>query len=363
MNKLEKIKKSIITYLDQHKKVEFNILELENFIIDSYSSLNDYQDDGGYDSFYSIIKELDATAKIKPVKSSIKKTNNRKNSLPIRWRKIKEKAKPIWTAQQIFQVSSRLDISYFIKNTDKQNELTGSHILSIYDFLGERDKWEWESKATRSYQLFKDEKFLDGEGRFLVSRLKLADYDLKIENYGEPFSYFIQLKIDNFIDIKRILIIENLSFFHACRRLLRMNRQIIGMGIDMIIYAEGTHIESSIKYIKDILEHDDFQFFYVGDMDPSGYSIYARLKVKNPQFVISLAKPIYYKMVEQCQNPLQIEKNQLENNEHFRYFIDEMGEDNQFFTAVALRIWNEERRIPQEVLPIDLLLTEEDNHA
>lgn len=363
LKKLEKMKDLITAYLNQHKNVEFNILDLENYIIDRYDSLNDYQDDGGYDLFYTIINELSSSLKIKPMKSHIKKTNNRKTPLPIRWRIIRTKAISKWTQEQIFQVSDRLDISYFVTNPEKQNVSTWENILSIYNFLGEKDKWEWESKASRSYQLFEDEKFLNEEGRHLLGRLKLTEHDLKIENYGEPFSYFVHPRVSSFTEIKRILIIENLSFFHACRRLFRMYKPIVGLELDMIIYAEGTHIESSIKYIKDILEHSDFHFLYVGDMDPSGYSIYARLKIKNPEFDITLAKQIYYKMVEECHCPTTIKKDQQKNNDHFNYFLDEMGRDNEDFTVIAYQIWNEDKRIPQEVLPIDLLLKGEGNHA
>jgi len=357
------MKTVITTHLNQQKRVAFNIIELEDSIIESYDSLNDYQDDGGYDLFHTIINELRSSGKIKPVKSSIKVTNNRKPPLPLRWRIVRTKAIPQWTQEQIFYVSDRLDIGYFITNPDKQKASTWENIVSIYHFLGEKDQWEWESKASRSYQLFKDEKFLTEEGRHLLGKLKLTEHDLKIENYGEPFSYFVHPKVDRFTEIKRILIIENLSFFHACRRLLKMDKPIIGMALDMIIYAEGTHIESNLTYITDILEHHDFHLFYVGDMDPSGYSIYARLKMKNSTYDISLAKPIYYKMVEACHCPTVIKKDQHKNNEHFNYFLAEMGTGHEDFTAVAYQIWHEDKRIPQEVLPIDLLLKGEGHHA
>jgi hypothetical protein len=356
MSKMEKIKNMILEYLNLQKKVEFNISELEESIIHEFDSLNEYEENGGYELFYSIIKELEMSTMIVPVKSSIKITNSRKTPLSIRWRKVRVKAVPTWTEQQIIHVSDRLDLNYYMKYPDKQNESTWKDILSIYAFLKESHNWQWESKASRSYQLFQDEKFLNEEGKHLLSRLKLSENDLKIESYGEPFSYFVHPQIFHFSNIKSVLVIENLSFFHACRRLFKMNERIVGMNIDMIIYAEGTHIESSIKYLNDILEHNDFHIYYVGDMDPSGYSIYARLKMKNPQYSIKLAKSIYYKMVDECNNPPRIHKDQPRNNAHFIYFIEEMGMDNTTFISTANRIWNENRRIPQEVLPIDLLL-------
>lgn len=356
------MKKTIITYLSLHKNVEFSIIELENHTLNTYESLNDYHDEGGYDLFFSIINELREGNEITPIKAAIKHTNNRKNPLPIRWKKIKKKQVQTWSKEQLFQVSDRLDISYYIQNPDQQDDLTWKCITSIHRFLGNADQWEWESNATRSYQLFEDEKYLNGHGRHLLGRLKLTESDLKIKQYGEPFSYFVNPRINVLSNIKSILIIENLSFFHSYRRLFKMQRIVVGKVYDMIIYAEGTHIESSIQYLDDILEHHDFKVHYVGDMDPSGYSIYARLKSKNPQYNIKLAKHIYIKMIEHCQRPTPLLKEQKKNDEHFDLIINEMDE-SELFKRVAIEMWEQNKRIPQEVLPIDVLLKGEGYHA
>ncbi|MCM3709111.1 Wadjet anti-phage system protein JetD domain-containing protein [Sporosarcina luteola] len=363
MYKNERMKALVINYLQQRKRVGFSISDLEDYVIDRHDSLNDYIDAGGYKAFYSIIQDLHSSFQIEPVKSVSKTTNGRKTPLPIKWRILRTPAIPTWTPQQIFLVSDRLDVSYFIRHPEQQSEATWQHVLSIYQFLKAKDEWEWESKASRCFQLFKDEKFLENEGRYLLKRLNLAETELKIRNYGEPFSYFVHPKVRGFAEIKHVLIIENLSFFHASRRMFKRNMPIIGMDFEMIIYAEGTHIELSIKYITDIVDHEGFKIFYVGDMDPAGYSIYARLKMKNPDFDITLAKPIYCKMVEQCPHPIAIKKEQRKDTHHFNYFLEEMGNDQPDFIAIAKQMWDENRRIPQEVLPIDFLLKGEGQYA
>lgn len=346
-------------YLNFRKKLEFSIIELESHILNHYRSLNDYHDEGGYEFMYSVISDMHKVNEISPLKAFTKQTNNRKqNSLPVRWKKVKTKVESLWSKEQMFQVSDRLDIGYYIDHPEYQDNATWENICRIYEFLGYAEKWEWESRATRSYQLFDDEKFLlnkENQGNRLLGRLKLTEADLKIKQFGEPFSYIVNPKIDVLSKVKNILIIENLSFFHSCRRLFRLQQSILGIYYDMIIYAEGTHIESSIQYLEDVLEQKSLEVYYVGDMDPSGYSIYARLKVKNPQYDIKLAKHIYYEMTEQCRKPTSIPKEQTKNIEHFLLFINELIE-NENFRTIATKLWDENKRIPQEVLPIDVLL-------
>lgn len=358
MNSYKNMRNIIEDYLNSRKKLEFSITELEKHILNHYRSLNDYRDEGGYEYMYSVISDMHKANEISPIKTSIKQTNNRKqNALPVRWKKEKTKVESSWSKEQMFQVSDRLDISYYIDHPEYQDHATWEYIYRIHEFLGYAEGWEWESNATRSYQLFNDEKFLRGMGRSILSRLKLTEADLRIKQFGEPFSYIVNPKIVSLSKVQNILVIENLSFFHSCRRLFRLQRSILGVHYDMIIYAEGTHIEFSIQYLEDVLEQQTFEVHYVGDMDPSGYSIYARLKEKNPQYKIKLAKHIYYKMVEQCRNFTPIPKEQTKNHKHFLVIMNEVRE-NEIFRTVATELWDENRRIPQEVLPIDVLLKE-----
>ena len=80
------------------------------------------------------------------------------------------------------------------------------------------------SLEERSLELFGHEKFLldsdlfpDGKG--FLNRIGIQKNSLKIVHYGEPFVFWMK-QGKEMKDIQRVLIVENLSFFHTSIKLL-----------------------------------------------------------------------------------------------------------------------------------------------
>ena len=59
--------------------------------------------------------------------------------------------------------------------------------------------------------------FPDGKG--FLTRIGISEEQLKMVNYGEPFVFWMK-QGKEMKDIQRVLIVENLSFFHTSIKLL-----------------------------------------------------------------------------------------------------------------------------------------------
>ena len=97
------------------------------------------------------------------------------------------------------------------------------------------------SVEERSLELFGHEKFLlDGdsfpEGKGFLTRIGISEEQLKMVNYGEPFVFWLK-QGKEIKDIQRVLIVENLSFFHTSIKLLEANK--LDYEPELIIYGEG----------------------------------------------------------------------------------------------------------------------------
>ena len=97
-------------------------------------------------------------------------------------------------------------------------------------------------------------------------------------------------------DIQRVLIVENLSFFHTSIKLLEADQ--LDYEPELIIYGEGTKIERSFSFFFRMFPPKSYLFYYAGDLDAAGYGIFVRLMEKYPECCIQPALKIYRKMLE-----------------------------------------------------------------
>ncbi len=224
---------------------------------------------------------------------------------------------------------------------------------------------EWVTREERALELFQEEKWLTSElGLQFLRRLGLSLADLKAKVYGEPFVYWPRPGI-SLSEAKQLLIVENLSMFHTCKRALEQGLDLYGLIPDAIIYGEGKKIEASLPFYLEIFGDSAVQLFYAGDIDPEGWSIYARLRLKFPNYSIQLAASLYQGMAELASEPYQSFVGQQANELHFSSILQELS----LISAHALRIinqcWTEQKRIPQEVITIETLQQRKgvDSHA
>ena len=257
-----------------------------------------------------------------------------------------------WDRLEMMKLGDRFDFSFYERYPEWQTKEEWTRIQNLYTFLQSDGEREVVSLEERSLELFGHEKFLrdaelfpDGKG-FLL-RIGISEEELKIVNYGEPFVFWVK-QGKEMKDIQRVLIVENLSFFHTSIKLLEANQ--LDYEPELIIYGEGNKIERSFSFFFRMFPEKSYLFYYAGDLDATGYGIFARLVEKYPQCCIQPALKIYRKMLDCFDQRNDQKQGQTQNIESRDSFFKWFTEEER---AILLRLWQENKRIPQEVLNIE----------
>nr|WP_239094219.1 Wadjet anti-phage system protein JetD domain-containing protein [Bacillus sp. B15-48] len=250
------------------------------------------------------------------------------------------------------KLSDLFDFTYYENHPEWQTEHEWNRIHNVYNFLKTSEEREIVSLEERSLELFGHEKFLlDSdqfpEGRSFLTRIGVSEEQLKIVNLGEPFVFWLK-QGKEIKDVQRVLIVENLSFFHTSIQLLENNQ--LDYEPELIIYGEGTKIERSFSFFFRMFPPKNYLFYYAGDLDAAGYGIVIRLLEKYPDCCIQPALKIYRKMLECHQQKNDQKSGQTQNEKYRDAFFQWFTEDEQ---KQLMQLWQENKRIPQEVLTIE----------
>ncbi|WP_050614593.1 Wadjet anti-phage system protein JetD domain-containing protein [Bacillus testis] len=203
----------------------------------------------------------------------------------------------------------------------------------------------------RSLELFGHEKYLTDPklfpaGPHFLARLGLSAGDIHAVSKSEPFIYWTKLG-NNSQEIRNVLIVENLSFFHTAVSLLEEGN--LDYNPELLIYGEGKKIERSLSFFCRQFPKNRPLFWYAGDLDPEGISIYIRLVEKFPEFRFALAVSIYERMLQHS-SLANDAIGQINNGTHTELFLEEFSwELKQAMRQLLLK----GKRIPQEVLTIE----------
>jgi hypothetical protein len=334
-----------IQHPNQKKKININELELQ-----LRKLLNDYFEMDGYSLFYRAIETLQAEGQLIPIPNN--QYNGRTPSLNLYyWVNIKTQENK-WDRLEMMKLGDQLDFSFYERHPEWQTKDEWNRILNLYTFLKSSLERESVSVEERSLELFGHEKFLrdtdtfpDGKG--FLARIGISEDQLKMVNYGEPFVFWMK-QGKEIKDIQRILIVENLSFFHTSIKLLEAND--LDYEPELIIYGEGTKIERSFSFFFRMFPAKSYLFYYAGDLDAAGYGILIRLIEKYPDCCIQPALKIYRKMLECREQGNDQKQGQTQNIKYRDSFFQWFTEDEQ---AILMQLWQENKRIPQEVLNIE----------
>ncbi|MGM0901043.1 MAG: Wadjet anti-phage system protein JetD domain-containing protein [Bacillota bacterium] len=334
-----------IQHPKQKKKININDLELQLRRL-----LDDYFDMDGYSLFYRAIQLLQEEGQLTPLKNN--QYNGRTPALSLYyWVNIKVQDTK-WDRLEMMKLSDRFDFTYYENHPEWQTEEELNRIKNLYAFLQSSQIREIVSLEERSLELFGNEKFLlDGdqfpEGKGFLTRIGVTEEQLKVVNYGEPFVFWMK-QGKEIKDIQRVLIVENLSFFHTSIQLLENNQ--LDYEPELIIYGEGTKVERSFSFFFRMFPPKNYLFYYAGDLDAAGYGILIRLMEKYPDCCIEPALKIYRKMLECIDQKNDQKTGQTQNlkyrDEFFHYFTKEEQ-------VLLMQLWEENKRIPQEVLTIE----------
>jgi hypothetical protein len=334
-----------IQHPKQKKKININDLELQLRRL-----LDDYLEMDGYSLFYQAIETMKEEGTLTPIQNN--QYNGRTPVLHLYyWVNIKSQEDK-WDRLEMMKLSDKFDFSFYERNPEWQTKEEWNRIQNLYTFLQTSQEREIVSVEERSLELFGHEKFLidnvsfpDGKG--FLHRIGISEEQLRMVSYGEPFVFWIkQGKEMN--DIQRVLIVENLSFFHTAIKLLEANQ--LDYEPELIIYGEGTKIERSFSFFFRMFPPKPYLFYYIGDLDAAGYGILVRLMEKYSEHSIQPALKIYRKMLECVEHMNDQKQGQTQNMKYrdvfFQWFTEEEKE-------ILQELWDKNKRIPQEVLTIE----------
>ncbi|WP_405100014.1 Wadjet anti-phage system protein JetD domain-containing protein [Oceanobacillus sp. FSL H7-0719] len=334
-----------IQHPKQKKKININDLELQlRRLLDNYFEMN------GYQLFYEAIETMQEEGVLSPIHN--KQLNGKSPALSLYyWVNMKAKASK-WDRLEMMRLSDTFYFSYYEAHPEYQTKEEWERIVKLYTFLQTADVREVVSMEERSLELFGHEKFLQDakefpEGKGFLTRIGVSEEALKMVKYGEPFVFWLK-QGKEYVDVHRVLIVENLAFFHTAVRLLEEN--VLDYEPELIIYGEGTKIERSFSFFFEMFPSKNYLFYYAGDIDAAGYGILIRLIEKFPDLTIQPALKIYRKMLACIEQRNDQKSGQSGNIAYRDAFFQWFTEEEQH---ILRKLWDEKKRIPQEVLTIE----------
>lgn len=283
------MKNKLISFLERSKKSTITLSELEN-IADSSET---------YEEFATAVFHLLDEEYIKAIKSH----GENWRGLPITFRIQKGKIKQslIDSIQQLqFQLHPAIGLQAYYSTSEKKWDKDLKWIKKIDQYLKKHGLPTVNANSSeRSYQLVKDEKWIDEkEGKTILEKIQLFE-KLKIVKTPDPLMYSLNPKqlISN-KSLHKHLIVENKATYYGLIDTLATT------SCTTLIYGAGWKIASSLKQLSQQLglneEEHQHQVYYFGDLDHEGISIYHHLQEKYhvklaTEFYTGLMKKPFYK--------------------------------------------------------------------
>jgi len=306
-----------------------------------------FEQEGGYIGFHNAVMALINEKKIVPIKAS--KFNGRNPALYNRYRKVVEEEDFQNLKEELYLLSPRLKIDYYLKHIKEYKKVRGI-IKELNDFLRRPDIEEIlqikVSLNERSYQIFKDEKLLsDSKGEKILKNLGMDYSSLNCCKTYEPFFYILY----NSKKGNKGLIVENKDTFYSIKRVFAGNKTALhDTNFNLLIYGEGKKILKSFGFVNEILTDTapGDTFYYFGDIDYEGIGIFLELERRYSEFTILPFVPLYSLLINNhwktcpfiktVQEPCDIDR-------FLAYFDRDTGERIR-------KVLKEGRYVPQEAL-------------
>ena len=252
---------------------------------------------------------------------------------------------------ELMALSPSISIDYYASNPDRYKR-DRPYIQRINELICSKDCVLLTANE-RSYLIFGDEKAITApkeaavDGNIILKNLKLELIDIRAKKVFEPFFFYEK----DFSSLKgtcprTILIVENKDTFWTLQDAI-ISEELDG--IHLIIYGEGNAILKKFEYIE-IIEgvHED-NYYYFGDIDKEGISIFNRLRARYPDYDIKVAVPFYDYILQKAgpENAQPLRKKRNMKSFSLSPFIDFFEESSKD----AIRtIVQREKYLPQEIL-------------
>lgn len=322
---MEEVKRLLAIY----KKKMISLAELEQLL---HAFVHTYED------FASIIVSMEKEGILSMVKS--KGRTSRSPSLAFQY-KINKNAivgdyqKELQHYRRILHPSINLDNYYREEPSVWRAQLP--YILKIDQYIKEFSFPEYPVPAPeRSYELVGDEKWImENDGKGLLEKIGLFSH-LLIIPVSEPLMFAINPE-RTYKKTQFHLIVENKTTYQG------LLPTLIDTEFSTLIYGSGKAIiknieQFSMQYPVPAAHH----FFYFGDIDKEGISIWASLNKKQP---VSLALPFYLACLEK--EPATGKGYQRERTSDIDLFVSFFETDHQ---AQIHELYKQGMYHPQETL-------------
>ncbi|WP_273129381.1 Wadjet anti-phage system protein JetD domain-containing protein [Bacillus weihaiensis] len=332
------MKSKIISILEQVKGSMITLSELESVA----TTLDTYDD------FSATIHTLLDEGYMTPVKSHGTNWMGLPNSFRIQKGKVKQSLIEEIQAIQ-FKVHPTIELRPYFSSSKKKWKEDKPWIMLIDDYLQENGlPTSFTNSSERSYEVMKDEKWIDEKGgKALLDKINLYD-KLKITKTPDPLMFAINP--NNLLMNDRVhkhLIVENKATYSG------LIESLLTTNFTTLIYGSGWKIASSLNQLPNQLglpdKENQHEIYYFGDLDYEGISIYFHLYEK---YNVKLARCFYEAMLRK---PFYKGKeNQTKNEIAVHHFLYEFSQEDQ---KKILAMFEEHAYYPQEVLTKEELHT------
>lgn len=319
------MKARLIKLLNEQKKVTLSENDFKIVVFNVYGLQGDFDGNAVYQQIKNelisenIIAQISGGKKIKIIRE--KKENeleNIKNS--IHWNKL---IHMVAMSEKNLQNLKILEKINDFLNTEKEHELV---------FLKER-----------SYEIFNDEKFLDGKvknGCLFGEKLHISV--LKCIEKPSPLVY------ESVCKNKPVLVCENSTTYHT---MCRWNKEFIGFSA--VVYGSGNIFSGAHSYLDEIRDDLGFdEIYYFGDFDYDGFFIPANTNQKRLENRLLEIKPalFLYKMLIRFKAIKNPKKSKNIKSEIIKNWIN----DDEIYGVLKLCLKNN-TRIPQEAINYEII--------
>lgn len=282
------MKKIIYNYLTSKYKRRLKTKDIENYAIDMLGIDEYWNKYGGYQSFAKAMEALVQEEVIRPVKTW--KENGMHPVLYNGYQVIlqEDKLEDDLIHMLSTQYHPEINVSYYF-NHKAEYQQDKKYLLALNTFLRRNTALNKLSNITineRSFEIFHDEKWLlSKHGHNFLQRIGLTLQDLRCYPTYEPFFYYQKpsrnAQKENTLNV---LIVENKDTFFSLKKLFHKDINSWGkISFSLLIYGEGRKIEKSFSFFWELEEYRNchVNFYYFGDLDPEGISIWFELQRKS----------------------------------------------------------------------------------
>lgn len=326
--------------------------------IDTVDILRQYH--GAYEVAAEKILQLNEEGVLSPVRSA--GLNGRRPLLHNRYRILEQQEDYRDALRQIRLLHSRFDHQYYLDHP--KHYLAGkAEIDAFSDFLWTRSEelQQLMSINERSFSVFGKEKLLKSIEHQFSSYFRMQGFsfeDLGVYLTPEPFFEYIHPDLA----VGEVLIIENKDTWYTIRKLMKEEqlKKLFGIPFKVLIYGEGKKITRQAgrleEYQEEVLKEEMQTFYYFGDLDYEGISIFQEAKEKNPGVDIRLLTGAYEAMLRaRCVGPYPRTRDNRKPRADLDSFLSHFNEKDQDKITEILASGS---YIPQEILNCQALRSE-----